>query len=94
MSEPAFGVWLPIETAPKDDTDVLLYAAAWDWSWGIQIGRFSGGQWHTAEGCVDENDPSFDADAEVEDEFGDLDCDDNTGPTHWMRLPSPPGKTP
>ena len=87
--EPEQGGWQPIETAPKDGTEVLLYSAAWDLSWGIQAGHFAGGQWHTGEGSVDENDADVDPDAEV-DEDEDFDTETNIGPTHWHRIPKPP----
>lgn len=81
--------WQPIKTAPRDGTDVLLWAAAWDWSWGVQMGRFDGGKWHTNEGSVAENGEDFDPEAEI-DPDEDFDEEENTGPTHWHRIPVPP----
>jgi hypothetical protein len=87
--------WQPIETAPKDGTSIILFADAWDMSWGsVQVGRFDDGQWVTAEGAVEENEAGFDPDEEVDpDTWED---DSNVGPTHWRPLPAPPteGKLP
>lgn len=72
--------WQPIETAPKDGTEVLLFTRSdvgpekdyWE-SFGdphfstVQIGAFEDGKWH-------------------QNVIG--------GATHWMPLPSPPGETP
>lgn len=86
------GEWQPIKTAPRDGTQVLLWAEAWEMTWGIQIGYFMQPEecWATAEGTVDDNDEDFDPHAEVFDEsiLEDL----NTGPTHWMPLPIPPSE--
>jgi hypothetical protein len=86
--------WQDIATAPKDGARVILYAAAWEMTWGeVQVGHYEGdgeggGEWVTAEGAVGDNDPAFDPEAECP----DYDCDDdwNVGPTHWMPLPAAP----
>lgn len=87
--------WLSIETAPKDGTQVLLWAASWEMSWGIQIGSFCDERdcWQTSEGSVADNDEDFDPDAEV-DEDEDFADDENLGPTHWMPLPPAPEAQP
>lgn len=84
--------WRPIETAPRDGTQVLLWAEAWIMTWGIQIGLFENGEWHTSEGNVGDNDEDFDPSAEI-DSDEDFDEDANLGPTHWMPLPPSPAKT-
>ena len=81
--------WQKIATAPKDGTQVLLWAESWEMTWGVQIGYFCDAyqRWETPEGVVEDNDEDFDPNAEVFEES----CDDiNLGPTHWMPLPSPP----
>lgn len=81
--------WLPIATAPRDGTDVLLWAESWEHSWGIQKGNFYSDEWHCEEGSVKDNEPGFDPDAEVGDDY-DPDQDTNYGPTHWLPIARPP----
>jgi hypothetical protein len=70
-------MWQPIETAPKDGTDVLLYKRfskyqKWvgkdEYDFYIQIGCYSSGDWR-----IHAYDPPW-----------------NNDPTHWMPLPEPP----
>lgn len=83
MSNPELkrGEWQPIETAPPDNSDVLLYSKSGD----MLVGHFMPGG-H----CVEDHPPiargwyfwnggMFDRLSE---------------PTHWMPLPDPPAKEP
>jgi Protein of unknown function (DUF551) len=81
--------WQPILSAPRDGTPILLWAEAWDMTWGIQIGHSNGSGWLTLEGSVPDNDEDFDPEAEVAHD-AEIDEDANAGPTHWMPLPAPP----
>lgn len=83
------GQWRDISTAPKDGTDILLWAESWDMTWGIQAGHYGEDCWHTAEGKASDNEDGFDPDVEPdEDEEGWEDR--NLGPTHWMPMPATP----
>ena len=85
------GEWKPIETAPKDGTDVLLASAGrvtvgqWhdeSWPTAAEYHATTGeylGQYETGE-CVPASWMSWDGG------FAEADP-----PTHWMPLPPPPG---
>lgn len=47
-------LWQPIETAPKDDTDVLVHCE----DGGIVIGCFAGGKWWIEQTYFEERKPS------------------------------------
>jgi hypothetical protein len=88
QSPAAVEAWQPISTAPKDGTEVLLWAESWEMTWGVQIGHFDAFKWVVSEGAVSENDEDFDPEAEIDE--NDFDDETNLGPTHWMPLPAPP----
>ncbi len=77
MSAPTFGEWLPIETAPKDGTSILLHG-----SWSGEIGcdvpiASTVGFWSYDEWV-----------ASITDYYSV-----SANPTHWMPLPPPPKTT-
>jgi hypothetical protein len=66
--------WQPIETAPKDGTEVLIYGLAWeDAQRGnyYAVAAFLDGAWRDSPEDVD-------------------DGWEMNSPTHWMPLPTPP----
>lgn len=69
--------WQPIETAPKDGTEVLLWL-------GFPFSRIEYAKWYQGWGLwIDAEDPEPEDSDEVR----------GTGelvPTHWMPLPEPP----
>lgn len=78
-SDALFGVWMPIETAPKDKRPVLLFGVLPE-VWGyteelhvITVGGWNGERWN--------------AEANNGRQVGHL------IPTHWMPLPDPPNPT-
>lgn len=72
--------WRDMASAPKDGSDILLWAP--DYNDTPIIGRWSEGAdaWDSEVATMDEG-PSTGGDPE--------ECD---GPTHWMPLPLPPGE--
>jgi hypothetical protein len=71
--------WRPIETAPKDGTDILLYVQE----------EITSGSWSERK-SFDGRDISCWVYAEL-DEHGCGCCSDKgEPPTHWMPLPDPP----
>lgn len=69
--------WQPIETAPKDGRDILLFNLAWSMSFGEwQIGWWKEDCWNF------QSEMNLDV---LEDEDTDT-----WQPTHWMSLPEPP----
>ncbi|MEO0943239.1 MAG: DUF551 domain-containing protein [Pseudomonadota bacterium] len=69
--------WQPIETAPKDGTEVILF-----YWWYIDGGLVTAGYWH----------PVFD-DVKGGFWYADLVNAGAADPTHWMPLPEPPSNT-
>jgi Protein of unknown function (DUF551) len=68
-------VWQPIDTAPRDGTDVLVWAAGKYGRRLICIANYDMGQWWTdASECHDAN------------RYFPPEC----YPTYWMPLPEPP----
>ena len=70
--------WQPIETAPKDGTEILL--------WGPYCERPSPAKWYDGKWCA-----YWDGFRVIESE-GDFGTDyrEFDVPTHWMPLPDPP----
>lgn len=76
---PAFGTWMPIETAPKDGTSVILF-----WPYITQDGFVSSGQWFSGH---------YDVETGARGNGYWYSWNVNSGatpPTHWMPLPPPP----
>ena len=77
----AVAMWLPIETAPKDGTDILAALLFRDGCDGgiLTIRWHDGwGQW-VMSGCI----------VGIQNNAKD---DENADPTHWMPLPAPPNR--
>lgn len=91
-------MWQPIETAPKDGTDILVgydFAAVWI----VHVAFWSEGTCTAADGSVVElwRDQGFDSEDEATGwwsyTWGSVSQDKLEGshaPTHWMALPEPP----
>ena len=72
--------WQPIETAPKDGTEVLVFCRH-----GVKIAY-----WNAEPTVWDgSNDPCWTV-FEPEDYFYGFHLVGPSAPTHWMPLPSPP----
>jgi len=79
--------WQPIETAPKDGTEVIV----------IHYTAYDGGMRPTVDGpftasfCSNRWRSSWDGEEVVEYmDWGGTDYKDIMSPTHWMPLPEPP----
>lgn len=81
-------IWQPIETAPKDGTEVLgVFVKQWDWEkapsvYGPWTVAFRNKRWMA----------SYDGMSVVEymSDFGTDYMEAEIDPTHWMPLPDPP----
>lgn len=69
--------WKPIETAPRDGTEVILH----------DRGTVGSGFWSKSDGAYRADDGWF-----WEMDRGDLLIARNCSPTEWMPLPPPPGE--
>lgn len=83
--------WQPIETAPRDGAEVVLFRHGWDFCpvavWmeypGNPVeGEEGGDVWMEGWG--------FELDVNLGHEEGWLGWNDDKMPTHWMPLPAPP----
>lgn len=89
--------WRPIETAPKDGTDILLFCPQGDGGRQVEY-RVTEGHWHFDPGGVWEHrdlDGRWIGQDESDGFEGWLSWDggfseETMMPTHWMPLPSPP----
>ena len=71
------GNWQPIETAPKDETEILVHCINYEGeSEGCYVARFFQNEWRTI--------------ANIRLNCDDVDISDSVYPTHWMPLPKPP----
>lgn len=75
--------WKPIETAPKDFTNVLLYFPDFSPEYRIIIGH-----WVTFEDDPKPDEPWW---YEQDVDRGCINDPLESDPTHWMELPNPPG---
>lgn len=74
--------WMPIETAPKDGTHILLYGPReWDEMGRIDIGPIVG-SWYQDPLGIEKYDGWFTVTSNP--------YSDRVQPTHWMPLPPPP----
>lgn len=95
----AFGQWLPIESAPRDGTDIILGAGVQTFRDQPVPDRVTVGHWTTEEECR-----ILVGDCSGECRCPEYDYDDpswlsldggftaENAPTHWMPLPPPPVK--
>jgi hypothetical protein len=79
------GGWRPIETAPRDGTEIILNVPRWGGGFIVAAGHWvphddRGGDWWWA------NESSGDYHASPI-------TDDHGHPTHWMAYPAPPALT-
>jgi hypothetical protein len=84
----AVSEWQPIETAPKDGTEILVYRH----DCGILLARWiAAGQFLTEPELASMTDDEVETpDWFVADFVSGCRLDDNEAPTHWMPLPEPP----
>lgn len=82
--------WRPIETAPKDGTEIILFCPRGDGTPGKTY-RLTSGSWFIPPTCTYTPDPEEDFDEPPSWLSWDGGFSENTMmPTHWMPLPEPP----
>ena len=75
-------IWQPIETAPKDGTEVLV-------GWYSEKGHFENHVWQHKGWLWEWAVASYETDR-----WSDWECSLAEEPTHWMPLPPPPSDIP
>lgn len=85
---PAYGVWQPIETAPKDGTPVLV--------WNVPLTKYGIAPKEQPEAFVASCDAEWSAEWVIHGSFESSDGYMPTveNPTHWMPRPAGPGVAP
>jgi len=80
--------WLPIETAPRDGSEVLLLTRL-----GVVSGWYAPGEWIDTQDGREYEGPSwvcyddlFEIPVELEGPLGEIRCD----ASHWMQMPELP----
>lgn len=90
------GGWMPIETAPKDGTEILLHAPACDYEGAYVQARTTYGRWRAP---IDTPRIKYQDGFAPEPEWEDFEpfwaswdggFTEEHPPTHWMPLPPPP----
>ena len=84
--------WQPIDTAPKDGTEVLVFRMDCGCTPIIHIAFYkSEKEWEQGEGCYDETKEEFIGWwSYTENSVSFSKLEDYTMPTHWMPLPELP----
>ena len=86
LEEPKFGEWQPIETAPRNSQEILVYRD----DAGVLLAKFT----TLDEFIAREEDLAHYTDEDLEPDWfvADFSCPDrlHEPPTAWMPLPSPP----
>lgn len=95
-TEGMVGGWMPIETAPKDGTEILLHAPACDYEGAYVQARTTYGRWRAP---IDTPRIKYQDGFAPEPEWEDFEpfwaswdggFTEEHPPTHWMPLPPPP----
>ena len=91
LASPKGEAWRPIETAPKDGTEILLCRPS---DYDACVGKFTDLDEfltkHERETVDYDDDALYSKDWWCYDQTGLVRLEDDVPPTHWMPLPSPP----